>query len=264
MIRKTIGIASLFLLAVIVFACAFPGLFTSYQPNDIKLDEKFLPPNARHPMGTDELGRDVFARVLFGGRVTMGSSLLIAIGSVGIAVIWAAVSAYAGGILDELMTRIVDILLIIPALLLALLLVSILEPGMSSLVIALIWVRWPSYARVLRGQVFSLLSAEYILAARAMGARPAHIIRRHIIPNALLLILTFFGLSFANSVLSISSLSFLGFGVQLPRAEWGAMITAARPFLQTRPYLMFFPGLAIILTILLANLSLRFLEPRQR
>ena len=261
MTRTIIGALSLALLAVILLACAFPGLFTNYEPNAINFAEKFSQPNRIHLMGTDELGRDLFTRLLFGGRVTIGSSLVIAGGSTLIAAIWAAVSAYLGGIWDELMTRIVDILMIIPALLFALLLISILEPGMRSLVIALAIVRWPGYARILRGQVYSLLSAEYLVAAKALGARPVHIIRRHIIPNITMLIITLFGLSFASGILSISSLSFLGFGVQLPHPEWGAMINAARPFLQTRPYLMIFPGLAIIVTVLLANLSLRWLEP---
>jgi len=261
MTRMVIGALSLALLAVILFACAFPGLFTNYEPNAINFAEKFSQPNQIHPLGTDELGRDLFTRMLFGGRVTIGSSLLLAAGSTFIAAIWAAISAYLGGIWDELMTRIVDILMIFPALLFALLLVSILEPGMRSLVIALALVRWPGYARILRGQIYSLLSAEYLTAAEALGARPLHIIYRHIIPNTTMLIITLFGLSFASSILSISSLSFLGFGVQLPKAEWGAMINAARPLLQNHPYLMLFPGLAIIVTILLTNLSLRWLEP---
>lgn len=213
-------------------------------------------------MGTDELGRDVFARILYGGRTTIGSALAIAAVSTAIAAVWAAVSAYLGGFWDELLTRIADLLMIIPGLLFALLLVSILEPGMRSLVIALIIARWPGYSRILRGQIYTLLSAEYLVAAKALGARSVHIIRRHILPNSLLLILTLFGLNFASSILSISSLSFLGFGVQLPHPEWGSMINAARPFLQTRPYLMLFPGLAIIVTILLTNLSLRLLEPQ--
>ena len=262
MTRTIIGALSLALLAAIIFACAFPGLFTNYEPKAINFAEKFSQPSRIHPMGTDELGRDLFTRLLFGGRVTIGSSLLIAVVSILIAAIWAAVSASLGGIWDELMTRIVDILLIIPTLLFALLLVSILEPGMRSLVIALAIVRWPGYARILRGQVYSLLSAEYLVAAKALGAGSIHNILRHIIPNTIKLIITFFGLSFTSSILSISSLSFLGFGIQLPNAEWGAMINAARPFLQTRPYLMFFPGLAIIVTVLLANLCLRWLEPR--
>ncbi len=263
MTRTVIGALSLTLLAVIVFACAFPGLFTNYEPNAINFAEKLTQPNQIHLLGTDELGRDLLTRLLYGGRVTIGSSLLIAVGSILISAFWAAVSAYQGGIWDELMTRILDILMIIPALLFALLLISIFEPGMRSLVIALTIVRWPGYARILRGQVYSLLSSEYLVAARALGAGSVHIIRRHIIPNITMLIITLFGLSFASSILSISSLSFLGFGVQLPHPEWGAMINAARPFLQTHPFLMLFPSLAIIITILLANLSLRFLEPSQ-
>lgn len=262
MIRTVVGIVSLVVLISVLVVCTFPTLFTSYAPNDIDFDSKFVEPNRAHPMGTDEMGRDLFTRLLYGGRVTIWSSLVIAAGSVMIATLWSAASAYAGGIVDELMTRIVDALMNIPSLLFVLLLVSILEPDMKSLVLALTLIRWTGYARIIRGQIFSLLGAEFLVAARALGATPLHIIRRHIIPNTLFLVITLFGLNFGSSMLSISSLSFLGFGIRLPHAEWGAMINYARPFLQTRPYLVLFPGLAIIVTILTANLSVRFLEQR--
>jgi peptide/nickel transport system permease protein len=264
MTRRIVGMISLAFLIVILLACAFPQLLTSHDPNAINFDEKFSSPNRLHPMGTDELGRDLFARVLYGGRVTIGSSLIIAVASMLMATIWSALSAYTGGIWDEVMTRITDILMIIPTLLFALLLVSILTPGMRSLVLALTLVRWPSYARILRGQIFSILNAEYLVAAVSIGAKPLRIIRRHVIPNTMFLVVTLFGLNFASSILGLSSLSFLGFGVQLPQAEWGAMINAARPFLQLHPYLMFFPGVAIITTILFTNLSVRFLEPYEQ
>lgn len=262
MIRKTLGRASLALLFLILLACLFPSLLSPSQPNEIDFSLKFTPPGAAHWMGTDELGRDVLARLLYGGRITLGSALIIALGSTALAALWAGVSAYLGGIWDELLTRLVDLLMIIPGLLFALLLVSILEPGMRSLVIALVIARWPGYARILRGQIYSLLQEDYLLAAEAVGARPLRIIWCHLLPNAWVLILTVFGLSFASGIISISSLSYLGFGVQLPNPEWGAMINAARPFLQTRPYLMIFPGGAIVITILLTNLSLGLLEPR--
>ena len=257
---RAIPVFSLVMLVLIVLACTFPAMITPYHPNEINFEEKFSPPSRAHPLGTDAFGRDMLARLLYGGRVTIGSSLVIAAGSISIAVLWAAISAFLGGIWDELLTRIVDILLILPSLLFALLLVSILEPGMRSLILALTLVRWPGYARILRGDVIKLLGAKYLTAARALGARPAYIIWRHIIPNMLPLIITLFGLSFASSILSISSLSFLGFGVQLPNPEWGAMINAARQHLQIYPYLMLFPGLAIVITILLTNLSLKLLE----
>ena len=262
MIRKALGLVSLGFMSLILLACFFPGLLSPYQPNAIDFSRKFYPPDNLHWMGTDELGRDVLTRLLYGGRVTLGSALGIAVGSTLLAALWAGVSSYVGGIWDELLTRIVDLLMVIPGLLFALLLVSILEPGMDSLVIALVIARWPGYSRILRGQIYSLLSEDYLLAARAIGARPSRIIWHHLLPNARFLILTVFGLSFASGILSITSLSFLGFGVQLPNPEWGAMINAARPFLQTRPYLMFFPGSAIVITILLTNLSLSLLEPR--
>lgn len=261
MIRKILGVISLVFLFVILLACLFPNQLSPYQPNEIDFSRKFIPPGRQHMMGTDELGRDVLTRLLYGGRVTLGSALVIAGGSTLLAALWAGVSAYIGGIWDEILTRIVDLLLIIPGMLLALLLVSLLQPGMGSLVLALVIARWPGYARILRGKVYSLLSEEYLLAAEAIGARPFRIIWRHLLPNALVLILTVFRLSFASGIISISSLSFLGFGVQLPNSEWGAMINAARPFLQTRPYLMVFPGAAIVVTILLINLSLNLLEP---
>lgn len=263
MSSKSLGAFSLGLLVLILLACLFPGLLSPYQPNEIDFSRKFTPPGPEHWMGTDELGRDVFARLLHGGRITLGSALLIAAASTLGAAVWAGVSAYAGGLWDELMTRMVDLLLILPGLLLALLLVSLLEPGMGSLILALVIARWPGYARILRGQIYSLLKEEYLLAAEAVGARPMRIVWRHLLPNALVLILTVFGLSFASAIISISSLSFLGFGVQLPTPEWGAMINAARPFLQTRPYLMVFPGAAVVITILLTNLSLNVVEPEQ-
>jgi len=259
--RRTVGLFFLLMLAAILLASSFPGLLTSRNPNAINFPEKFQPPGSEYPMGTDDFGRDVFTRVLYGGHVTIWSALLIAAGSTLIATIWAAVSSFSGGIVDELMTRFLDILLVFPTLLFALLLVSILKPGMPSLVLALMLVRWPGYARILRGQIYSILDAEYLVAAEALGATPFHTIRRHIIPNSMFMILTLFGLNFGSSILSISTLSFLGFGVQLPQAEWGAMIQAARPFLQTRPYLMFYPAFAVMITILTINLGIRLLEP---
>ncbi|MBN1265671.1 MAG: ABC transporter permease [Anaerolineales bacterium] len=260
-VRRATGLMFLLLLGVILLACSFPSLLTSYEPNAINFPDKFQQPGSLHWMGTDDFGRDVFTRVLYGGRVTIWSALIIAAGSTLIATLWAAVSSFSGGLFDELMTRFVDILLVFPTLLFALLLVSVLEPGMPSLALALVLVRWPGYARILRGQIYTILDAEYLVAAEALGATPLHTIRRHIIPNSMFLILTLFGLNFGSSILSISTLSFLGFGVQLPQAEWGAMIQAARPFLQTHPYLMLFPGLAVMVTILTVNLGIRLLEP---
>lgn len=259
--RKPLGKVSLFLLFLIVLTCFFPGILSPYQPNEIDFKRKFSPPGPEHWMGTDELGRDVFTRLLYGGRVTLGSALVIAVVSTLAAALWAGVSAYIGGLWDELLTRFLDLLLILPGLLLALLLVSMFEPGMGSLILALVIARWPGYARILRGQIYSLLKEEYLLAAEAVGARPIRIIWRHLLPNVMVLILTVFGLSFASGIISITSLSFLGFGVQLPTPEWGAMINAARPFLQTRPYLIVFPGSAIVISILLTNLSLSLVEP---
>jgi len=260
MLREWGGLAVSSVLILIIFACTFPGLFTSCEPNLIALDQKLQPPSSAHILGTDEMGRDLLARVLYGGRVTIWSSLTIAAVSIFVATLWASISAYAGGIVDEVMTRIMDSLMNIPSLLFVLLLVSILDPGMVSLVIALSLIKWTGSGRIIRGQVLTLVNAEFILASRAIGGSPAHILVKHIVPNTWFLVVTLFGLNFGSSILSISSLNFLGFGVQLPNPEWGAMINYARTYLQTHPNLMLFPGLAIVLTILATNITLTYFE----
>jgi ABC-type dipeptide/oligopeptide/nickel transport system permease subunit len=257
-VKTVVGLSSLVVLAFIILVCSVPTLLTSYQPNDINFKDKLQPPSATHPLGTDDMGRDQLARILYGGRVTLWSSLIIATGSVLFATLWGTVSAYVGGAVDEMMTRIADLLMNIPSLLFVLLLVSILSPGMISLITALILIKWAGYARIIRGQVYTLLSAEFIEAARSIGAIGGRIICKHIIPNTWFMVITIFGLVFTSSILSISSLNFLGFGVKLPYAEWGAMINYARPFLQTHPHLMLFPGLAIAVTIVATNLAVKF------
>jgi ABC-type dipeptide/oligopeptide/nickel transport system permease subunit len=254
------GTGGAVLLAAIALACAFPQLLTIYDPDAIDFSAKFAAPGPAHPMGTDDMGRDVLARVLHGGRVTLGAAAISSAASLLLAVMWAAVSASLGGMADEIMTRVADMVMNIPNLLLVLLLVSLIGPGMVGLVIALGAARWAGYARILRGQVLALLGEEYVLASRASGARPVHIIRHHIIPNLRPLALKLLGLNFAACVLSISGLSFLGFGVRPPQAEWGAMIDAARPFMQSRPYLMAFPSAAVLLSILAANFTLELAD----
>ena len=260
MLKKIIPFINLGLLVLILLFCAFPGLLTPYAPNEISFKEKFEGPSARHWMGTDDMGRDLLARVLYGGRVTIFSALLIAVGSLLIALVWAAVSSFSGGLLDEWMTRVVDMLMNIPGMLFAMIFVSLTGPGMFGLVLSLILIKWAGDARILRSHMLSLVHAEYIQAARCTGCSFLRIFRKHVLPNTAFLIITLFGLGFASSILSIASLNFLGFGVKIPNPEWGALINTARPFLQTYPYLMLFPGAAIALTILVTHFFVRCLD----
>ncbi|MBI9049719.1 MAG: ABC transporter permease [Anaerolineaceae bacterium] len=253
------SIINLVLLAIIILLCAVPTLITSYDPNEISLTERFAQPSMLHPFGTDDMGRDILSRVLYGGRVTIFSALLITIGSMLIATIWAGSSSYLGGWLDEMMTRVVDGLMNIPALLFALILISIFRPGMMSLILSLMLIRWADDAKILRGHMLGLIRSEFVLAAISIGSTHGRILRKELFPNSSFLILTLFGLNFTSNILSIASLNFLGFGVQLPDAEWGAMINQARPFLQTQPYMMLFPGLAILLTIISAQFAFQFM-----
>ena len=258
------SVVNLVLLGIIILLCAFPGLITSYDPNELSLTERFAPPSQSHPFGTDDMGRDLLSRVLYGGRVTIFSALLITIGSMLIAVIWSGLSAFMGGIVDEIMTRIVDGLMNIPTLLFALILISVFKPGMLSLVISLVLIRWTDDAKILRGHMLGIIRSEYVLAAVSMGSTPWRILRKELFPNSGFLILTLFGLNFTSNILSIASLNFLGFGVQLPDAEWGALINQARPFLQMQPYMMLFPGLAILLTIISAQFAFQFMAGNHR
>lgn len=255
---------NLVLLGIIILLCTFPGMITAFDPNELSLTERFAQPSVMHPFGTDDMGRDILSRVLYGGRITIFSALMITIGSMLIATFWSGMSAFMGGMADEIMTRIVDGLMNIPALLFALILISIFKPGMMSLVISLILIRWADDAKILRGHMLGLIRSEFILAAVSIGSTPWRILRKELFPNTSFLILTLFGLNFTSNILSIASLNFLGFGVQLPNAEWGAMINQARPFLQTQPYMMLFPGLAILLTIISAQFAFQFMAGNHR
>jgi ABC-type dipeptide/oligopeptide/nickel transport system permease subunit len=262
--RSVFSTFNLCLLGFLLVCCCFPRMITAYPPNEIALHEKLQSPSITHPFGTDDMGRDLLSRVLYGGRTTILASLLISLGSMFIAICWSGLSAYYGGWIDEIMTRIVDGFMNIPSLLFALLLVSVLQPGMNSLILALILIKWAGDAKMLRGHILGLIRSEYITASISLGSPMLRIIRKDILPNTAYLIFTLFGLNFASNILSIAGLNFLGFGVQLPNAEWGAMINQARPFLQTQPYMMLFPGLAIVVTVISTHFAFHTLSGQQK
>ncbi|MCS7235752.1 MAG: ABC transporter permease [Armatimonadota bacterium] len=239
-----------------------------YDPYAADLENSLKPPSARHWLGTDELGRDLLSRILYGARLSMViGTIAVAIGVL-LGVPLGLLSGYLGGWFDLLVQRAIDVLLAFPSTVLAILLVTILGVGLVNVMIAVGIVSVPTYTRLVRGQVLSLKEQEFVDAARALGAGSLRIVFRHILPNTLAVLIVQTTLQVASAILSAAALGFLGLGVQQPTAEWGAMLSTARQHIQLAPHTLLFPGLAIMLTVLGFNLfgdGLRdALDPRLR
>ncbi len=254
-------------LALLLLAAAlFAPLLTSYQPTVADMKNAFLPPSTEHFFGTDKLGRDCFARVLYGARNSLASVLLLValIFTVGTAL--GVVSGYLGGKADAVIMRLADIFISFPGVLLAIAIAGIIGGSMVNAIIALTCATWPKYARLSRSLVLKMKQNEYIAAAYVNGGTPFHILRRHILPNILPLLVITAAADIGALMLELAGLSFLGFGTQPPAPEWGAMISEGRQHLQTAPWLMIFPGLAIFISVVIFNLwgdALRdVLDPR--
>ncbi len=218
------------------------------------LDDAFIFPCLAHPFGTDNLGRDVLVRVMYGAQISLRLGLLsVAVSAVG-GVIIGAVAGYYGGRIDNIFMRVMDVFQAIPPMLLAIAIAAILGPGLTNAMMAIGISGIPGFARLIRASILSVRENEYIEAARAVTATDARIIVKHILPNILSPILVQTSLSIANAILVASSLSFIGLGAQPPLPEWGAMISGARGYIRDYWYLVTLPGIAIILAVVSFNL----------
>lgn len=256
--RDRLATASLVFLALIILAAVFAPWLTPYAeqgagaPNIV---ERFQAPSLRHPFGTDQLGRDVLARVLYGGRV----SLLAAFSIVLIALVGGtslgAIAGYRGGWLDETIMRVTDIFLAFPPLLLAITITAVLEPTLGNTIVAVALTWWPWYTRIARGQALSLRERAFVQAALGLGAKDARIVTRHILPNLLTPVLVQATLDLGTAIMTVTGLSFLGIGVQPPTADWGVMVSEGRLFVQSGIWwVASFAGLLIFLSTLAFNL----------
>lgn len=207
-----------------------------------------------HPMGTDQFGRDQLARVMWGARISLGIPGTVLVGSILVGAPLGLLSGYARGIVDNLVSRVLDVLLAFPVLLLVLVLATVLGPGLITAAIALVIVYIPVVARLVRGAVVVEAESEYILAARTAGARPVRIVLRHILPNITSPLLVLATSIMAFSILAEAAISYLGIGAQPPASSWGKMLTDGSPYYSTAPYLAVFPGLAIVYLVLALNL----------
>lgn len=241
-------------LAVVVIALLAPVLapYNPSQPNPV---ERLQPPSVAHPMGTDELGRDILSRVIWGARASVGAGVLVTVIAATVGLFIGSAVGYLGGWVDALVMRIMDIILSFPSLVLAMALAAALEPSLTSAMLAVAFVRIPLYTRLARGQALSLRERHFVRAARTFGSSNAWIILRHILPGTVPTIVVQATLGIGEAVLIASSLSFIGLGAQPPMAEWGAMVATGRRFLLEQWWLATFPGLAIFITTIAFNLA---------
>jgi peptide/nickel transport system permease protein len=259
-----LGLVIVILLIVIAF---FAPLLAPQNPDAQNLAARLQPPSAAHLLGTDELGRDLLSRVLYGARVTLGMvvAIVVLVAPVGLAV--GSIAGYAGGWVDRVLMRITDVFLAVPQLILALAFVAALKPGITSAVIAIALTAWPPYARQARADTLGIRHSDFIAAARLTGASQSRIILRHIIPLCLSSMIVRMTLSMSGIILTAAGLGFLGMGAQPPTPEWGTMIATSRAYILAQWWVPATPGIAIFMASLAFNLlgdGLRdVLDPRQ-
>ena len=242
------------ILALMLTAALFAPLLAPHDPAQQNLEQDLLTYSSSHPLGTDKLGRDILSRTIYGSRVSLSVGVATVTLSLVIGLTVGSLSGYAGGWVDQVFMRVVDILLAFPGILLAIGFTAVLGPGLHHVVLALCLIGWTGYARLVRGEILTLRERDFIQAAQALGCKPLRVVWVHLLPNLLppLLIQATFGL--AAAIIAEGSLSFLGLGVEPPTPSWGAMLNEGRPFLLVAPHLTLYPSLAIMITVLGLNL----------
>jgi peptide/nickel transport system permease protein len=267
-LQNRLAVAGLIILALLVLAALVGPLIAPFGINEINVSDRLQGPTTTHWFGTDELGRDVFSRVLVGARV----SLMVGFIAVGIALVVGVpiglISGFYGGATDSWLMRMMDILFALPAILLAIAILAVLGPGIVNAMIAIGIVYTPIFARITRGSVLTTKQSVFVRAARSLGATDTRILRTHILPNVMAPIIVQASLSLAFAILAEAALSFLGLGVQPPNPAWGRMLSEGRGFFEQAPWMAIFPGLAIVVTVMAFNFvgdGLRdALDPQQR
>lgn len=252
--KQRIALAGLGIILFFIILGMLAPVITSEPWDGQNLAEKLQPPSATHWFGTDDLGRDIFTRVLYGARISLWVGFFSVIGSIIVGTALGLVAGYFGRWVDTIISRIFDIMLAFPSILLAIAIVTILGPGLFNALIAIAIINIPTYGRLVRSRVLSIKEEEYITAARVLGMKDSRIIFFHVLPNSLAPIIVQGTLGVATAVLEAAALGFLGLGAQAPQPEWGKMIADARQYITTAYWTVLFPGLSIMLTVLGFNL----------
>ncbi|MCC6616131.1 MAG: ABC transporter permease [Anaerolineae bacterium] len=268
MSRNRAAVVSGVFLLLLVFAAVFAEFVTPFDPNAADFAALRQAPGLTHIMGTDEVGRDVFSRILYGARISLTVGFIVQTTATVAGITLGLVAGYYGGTTDLIIMRAVDIMYALPAFLFAVFMVSILTPSINSVILTLTLVGWPFIARLTRGQVLVQKEQEYVIAAQALGARPWRIMLFHVLPNTLSPIIVQYTLGIATVIMAEAGLSFLGIGIRPPTPTWGGMITKGRDFIRTEPHLVLYPSIVLGLTMIAFNFlgdGLRdALDPRVR
>ncbi len=253
-LRNPLSLLGVFLISLLVFTGLLAPYLAPYDPVEIAPDRRLAAPCQTNIMGTDEVGRDIFSRLIWGARISLQIGLTIVFFAAGIGLIIGLISGYFGGTLDQILMRITDMFMAFPTLILAIAMTAALGPSLYNAVLAMVIVWWPIYARLARSETLGIREKDYIKAIRALGAGPFKILSLHILPNAIDVIIVRASIDFGNAIMFCAALSFIGLGAQPPMPEWGAMVTTGRDYLRDAWWLVTFPGLAIFLTVMGFNL----------
>jgi len=266
--KSPLAVLGFVITGVLIVLAIFAPFLAPYSPIKMRLSERLSPPSSSHIFGTDDVGRDILSRVIYGSRISLRICTVVVGLTIGIGTILGVAAGYLGGWVDELIMRISDVFLAFPALILAMAIAAALGPSLDNVILAMVVIWWPRYARVARGQVLVLREIDYMVAAKAIGISGGRTFTHHILPNCISPILIQATLDLGEVLLTAATLSFIGFGAQPPTPEWGAMISLGRNYLRDNWWYATFPGLAILVTVmgfnLLGDAARDVLDPRLR
>ncbi len=266
--KSPLAVLGSVIIGILIAIAIFAPFLAPYSPTKMRLSERLSPPSSRHIFGTDDVGRDILSRVIYGSRISLRICTVVVGLTIGIGTILGVTAGYLGGWVDELIMRISDVFLAFPALILAMAIAAALGPSLENVILAMVVIWWPRYARVARGQVLVLREIDYMVAAKAIGISGGRTFIHHILPNCISPIIIQATLDLGEVLLTAATLSFIGFGAQPPTPEWGAMISLGRNYLRDNWWYATFPGLAILITVmgfnLLGDAARDVLDPRLR
>jgi peptide/nickel transport system permease protein len=249
------AIVGVTIVVVVLLAALLAPWLARHDPTLTDFHNRFAPPSRSHPFGTDALGRDEFSRILHGAQLSLGMAITASLGITMLGIALGLVAGMYGRVVAAAIMRLADVFLALPTLILALVIVGLLGQGLRNLIITIVLVGWPSYARIVRGMTLQVREREYVEAARGLGASRRRIVLRHVLPNLIGPIVVLSTIDIGRVLLAVSGLSFLGFGISPPTPEWGAMLADAKTFLEQAPQLLVWPGLAITVMVLAFNLT---------
>lgn len=263
---QKIGFVSLLIILLVFAVAIFAPLLAPFDPISQDRTAFLAAPSSEHVMGTDDLGRDVFSRLIFGSQISLLVGIATVVISIVIGTFIGMISGYFGGVIDLVIQRIMDAIMSIPALILALFIAALLGPAIQNVIIALVIIEIPRFARIVRGEMMRIRESNYVEASRSVGAGSFRIIMRHGLPNITAPIIVMASLAFGQTIIAEASLSFLGIGTPPPNPSWGLMLSDASRYMESAPWLVLFPGLALCILVLAFNLfgdALRdFLDPK--